>query len=202
MKIKVQPTVYIVALLAAVPAYPSTSPPLEDVNWALEHVDQCRRMLFGDVKEFQPSANGSVVVVLRYTGAGGLEQQVVLNETSPGEVSMHATSITGDPLVDQMARQHRLNPERSPEATCNQIEPKCITLQETDTGAALLTELRQISVSPILTSPIPFHGDKYELWIFSPAAQSHFEFLGLPCSEHSVPPLQHWSDKVLAFARQ
>lgn len=183
----------------------STAPPpsakalasIEHLNWALEHVHSCREELFGDPESFRSAGAEGLVVVLRYIDAAGFETQAVLEKRGGHPPTIHAL-VLGNPLVEQMARLHKIAPDDPPQVICGRIESRPVLVADSDVTESLVNELRTTTIRPVFSAPLPFHGDSYKIWLFSSATHAYFEFLGLPSSEDPVPPLQAWSDRVLS----
>lgn len=197
------PSVILKLALALLIASPIPGAPaqteLAHLNWGLRYSDACREALFGDSEDYRRSGGEGTVVVLRYSDLSELETQVVLDGSSTDSPVIGVTSIIGQSLVDQLAALHRKTPGISPDEACRRVRSK--SFSRTDAGAEqALDELRAISMSPVLSAPFVIHGTSYEIWIFSAATESHFEFLGPTPAELLAHPLAQWSNKVLALA--
>lgn len=153
------PLVLFLTLLGAGTLHSSTpNSSVENLNWALDHAEACRERLLGALEDFRSTGAEGIVVVLRGAASDGRETQVVLEKRGDRSATLRARTLP-EGLVEQMAKLHGAAADEAPDIICSRVTSESFVITTTSIAEQYLREFRELTLSPVLSTPLPLDGD-------------------------------------------
>ena len=164
--------------------------------------ETCRRLIFGDVLDLRESG-ARLVVSLRILDEFDLERQAMVIERKEGYLEVGTMSIVGESIDVQIGRATSRRSGITIGEACSAVAVKKSEWIERDSAELkdLISDLREMRISPVPEAPFVVHGNQYELTIFSENSYGISWFMGVPESPETGSSLQAWADRFLKVVK-
>lgn len=167
-------------------------------DWPRDADEVCRRAIFGDPADLRRVGTEGIAIVVRWLDTCELDHEVRLSQRGGETPQLMATSAVGMSIAAQLQRLQEAKPELELKTACQavRVRPQD-AMVEADLLQTLVSSFRAIKMSPTIEAPLVLHGELFEMWVFSGANHSYFQFQTTAGSTGAEGPLEAWTDDLV-----
>lgn len=168
-------------------------------DWPPDAAEVCRRDLFGDPADLRRVGTEGIALVVRWLDSCELDREVRLSQRGGESAQLTATTAVGASIESQLQRLHEARPEVELKTACQAVVVRPLDAEvEAELLTALISDFRSIRMSPTIEAPLVVHGELFELWVFSGANHSYFQFQSIAGPTGSESPLEAWTHDLVS----
>lgn len=168
-------------------------------EWPRAAAEICKRELFGDPADLRRVGTEGIAIVVRWLDSCGLDREARLTRRGDETAQLAAMTAVGTSIESQLQRLHETRPELDLKTACQAVAVRTLDADvEAEQLTGLISELRSLKMSPTIGGPLVIHGDLFELWVYSGANHSYFQFQAVPRQTDGRNPLETWTDDLVS----
>ena len=167
-------------------------------SWPHEPEEACKRRLFGDPLDSRQLGSEGIAIVIYLLDECELDRRIIISERGDEIPEIQAVTTVKGSISSQLKSIRQAKPEVNFDEACDSIRVEFSEKLTTSPQSLskLLEDFKSILVKPTIDAPFVIHGTFYEIWVFSGANHSYFEFQGAFGAKQN--PLQRWVDAIVS----
>lgn len=183
-------------------AFPGCSSPANPDPTLGGAVALCKKELFGEPLDLRRVGSEGIAINVQLLDSRESETQLTLTQRGQQKPELRVLTTVGGSVRHQLDRLRGANPDIGQEAACGMVKVRLSTSEKIDSTrlATLIDEFQSLEVKPTIDAPFVIHGIYYDMWVFSAANYSYFQFQGVPEQTEAENPLQRWVDRLVRLA--